>query len=71
MKYLGVDYYPEQWGMEHVDADLDDIVALGANLIRIGDFAWDVFEPEDGSYEFSFFDEVIEKAKQRDLKILM
>ncbi|MBR4462719.1 MAG: beta-galactosidase [Erysipelotrichaceae bacterium] len=71
MKYLGVDYYPEQWGMEHVDEDLDDIVALGANLIRIGDFAWDIFEPEEGHYDFAFFDEVIEKAKQRDLKILM
>ena len=31
MKYLGIDYYPEQWGMEYVDNDLDDIVQLGAN----------------------------------------
>ncbi|MBO7677689.1 MAG: beta-galactosidase [Erysipelotrichaceae bacterium] len=71
MKYLGVDYYPEQWGMELVDEDLDNIVELGANLIRIGDFAWDRFEPEDGVYDFSFFDEVIRKAKKRGLKILM
>lgn len=71
MKYLGVDYYPEQWGMELVDDDLDNIVELGANLIRIGDFAWDVFEPEEGKYDFTFFDEVIEKAKKHGLKILM
>ncbi|MBP5280611.1 MAG: beta-galactosidase, partial [Erysipelotrichaceae bacterium] len=71
MKYLGVDYYPEQWGMELVDEDLDNIVELGANLIRIGDFAWDRFEPEEGVYDFSFFDEVIRKAKKRGLKILM
>ena len=71
MKYLGVDYYPEQWGMELVDEDLGNIVELGANLIRIGDFAWDRFEPEDGTYDFSFFDEVIEKAKKHDLHILM
>ena len=71
MKYLGVDYYPEQWGMNLVDEDLDNIVELGANLIRIGDFAWDRFEPEDGCYDFAFFDEVIEKAKERDLHILM
>ncbi|MBR4422368.1 MAG: beta-galactosidase [Erysipelotrichaceae bacterium] len=71
MKYLGVDYYPEQWGMDLVDQDLDDIVALGADLIRIGDFAWDVFEPQEGRYDFAFFDEVIEKAKQHGLKILM
>ena len=57
MRYLGVDYYPEQWGMEHVDEDLKDIVELGANLIRIADFAWDRFEPKDGEYDFSFFDE--------------
>ena len=71
MKYLGVDYYPEQWGMELVDEDLDNIVELGANLIRIGDFAWDRFEPEDGRYDFAFFDEVISKAKEHSLNILM
>ena len=71
MRYLGVDYYPEQWGMELVDADLDDIVELGANLIRIADFAWDRFEPQDGVYDFSFFDEVIEKAKAHGLKVMM
>lgn len=71
MKYLGVDYYPEQWGLEHADQDLDDIVALGANLVRIGDFAWDRFEPEEGKYDFSFFDAFIKKAKQRNLKIMM
>ena len=71
MKYLGVDYYPEQWGMDLVDEDLDNIVELGANLIRIGDFAWDRFEPSDGHYDFTFFDEVIAKAKNKGLKILM
>ena len=57
--------------MELVDADLDNIVELGANLIRIGDFAWDRFEPEEGRYEFAFFDEVIQKAKLHGLKVLM
>ena len=71
MKYLGVDYYPEQWGMDLVDADLDNISELGANLIRIGDFAWDRFEPADGVFDFSFFDEVIDKAKARGLRVLM
>lgn len=71
MKYLGVDYYPEQWGMELVDQDLDNIAELGANLIRIGDFAWDRFEPAEGVYDFAFFDEVIAKAKKRGLSILM
>ena len=71
MKYLGVDYYPEQWGMEMVEEDLQGIKELNANLIRIGDFAWDRFEPRDGEYDFTFFDEVIEKAKAHGLKVLM
>ena len=71
MKYLGVDYYPEQWGLSLLDEDLNNIKELGANIIRIGDFAWSVFEPRDGEYHFELFDEVIKKAKEKDLKIMM
>ena len=71
MKYRGVDYYPEQWGMELVDEDLKNIKELGANLIRIADFAWDKIEVKDNEYDFSFFDEVINKAKENDLKVMM
>ncbi|MBQ1508655.1 MAG: beta-galactosidase, partial [Erysipelotrichaceae bacterium] len=68
--YLGVDWYPDQWGMDQVEEDLDGIVGLGANIVRIADFAWHIFEPYDGHYDFSFFDEVIRRIKERGLKIL-
>lgn len=71
MRYLGVDYYPEQWGLDLLEEDLKNIVELGANLIRIADFAWDRFEPEEGKYDFSFFDYVIERAKSHGLKVMM
>ncbi len=71
MKYLGVDYYPEHWGLDLLDQDLEDIKALGCNLIRIGDFAWDIFEPEEGVYDFTFFDEVLRRVKAHGLKVLM
>ena len=71
MKYLGIDYYPEHWGLEMLEEDLNNIIELGANLIRVGDFAWDVFEKEDGKYDFSFFDQVIKKVKEKNLKIMM
>ncbi len=69
--YLGVDWYPEQWGMEHVDEDLQGIVDLGCNIIRLADFGWDVLEPKEFFYNFSFFDQVIAKAKAAGLKVLM
>lgn len=69
--YLGVDWYPEQWGMERVEADLEGICALGCNMVRIGDFAWDRIEPREGEYDFSFFDAVIQKVKARGLSVLL
>lgn len=37
--YLGVDYYPEYWPIEMLDEDIKGIKELGANIVRIGEFA--------------------------------
>ncbi len=68
---LGVDYYPEQWEDSMLDADLDTIVELGCNVIRIAEFSWHRMERREGEYDFSYFDNVIAKAKERDLKVIM
>lgn len=66
----GVDYYPEQWDVNLIDSDLDNIVELGANVIRIGEFAWHLMERTEGAYDFSFFDDVIDRAKKKNLKVI-
>ena len=33
--WLGVDYYPEQWDKSMIDSDLDNIVEMGGNVMRI------------------------------------
>lgn len=71
--FLGVDYYPEHWqhlGEHMMDEDMARIKAMGSNMIRIGEFAWHLMEPVEGQYDFSFFDQVIAKAKQHDLKVM-
>ena len=69
--WLGVDYYPEQWDASLLEQDLDTIVELGCNVIRIAEFSWHLMEKKEGQYDFSFFDRVIEKAKERNLKVIM
>lgn len=69
--WLGVDYYPEQWDTSLLEQDLDTIVELGCNVIRIAEFSWHLMEKQEGQYDFSFFDRVIEKAKERNLKVIM
>ncbi|RFU63565.1 beta-galactosidase [Bacillus sp. V59.32b] len=68
--FLGVDYYPEHWPIEMMDNDLRRMKELGVNMIRIGEFAWHLMEKEEGKFDFSFFDRVIEKAKQYDMKVM-
>lgn len=68
--YLGVDYYPEHWDSNMIDVDLDNIIELGSNVIRIGEFAWHMMESAEGDYNFSYFDRVIEKAKEKNLKVI-
>ncbi len=69
--WLGVDYYPEQWDPSLLEEDLDTIRELGCNVIRIAEFGWHLMEPEEGRYDFSFFDHVIGRAKERGLSIIM
>ena len=71
--YLGVDYYPEQWmqlGAAMVDEDMTRMRDSGMNIIRIGEFAWHMMEPVEGKFDFSFFDDVVEKAKRHGLKVM-
>lgn len=68
--YLGVDYYPEHWDENMIDEDLENILELNSNVIRIGEFAWHMMEYKEGKYDFSYFDKVIEKAKKKGLKII-
>ena len=67
---LGVDYYPEQWPEAMMEADLQRMVELGCNVIRIGEFAWHRMEPREGIYDFSFFDRVIAMAKRMGLRVI-
>lgn len=68
--YLGVDYYPEHWDGVLIDTDLQRMKEMGVNIIRIGEFAWHMMEQEEGLFDFGFFDKVIEKAKEYDIKVM-
>ncbi len=68
--YLGVDYYPEHWDSDMMDEDMRRMGEMGANIIRIGEFAWHLMEKSEGHFDFSFFDLVISKAKKHNLKVM-
>lgn len=67
---LGVDYYPDYWPESLIESDLEHISGMGANTVRIGEFAWHRMEPQEGVFDFSYFDQVIEKIKRKGLNII-
>ena len=58
--YFGAAYYPEHWPEERWPLDAQMMQAAGFNVVRMAEFAWTRFEPEEGIYEFTWLDRAIE-----------
>lgn len=67
----GVCYYPEHWPKELWAEDLDRMKAAGLSVIRIAEFAWTIFEPEEGVFQFGFFDEFLELCQEKGIQVIM
>ncbi|MFZ0711000.1 MAG: beta-galactosidase [Terrimicrobiaceae bacterium] len=67
----GVVYYPEQWPEAQWDSDLERISRTGMNVVRMGEGAWSVWEPEEGRYDFALFDRALELCQKHGLKAIM
>jgi beta-galactosidase len=67
----GVVYYPEQWPEASWERDLADIAASGMNVVRMGEGAWSIWEPEEGRYEFELFDRALSLCQKQELKAIM
>jgi beta-galactosidase len=55
---MGVCYYPEHWDENLWESDLRRMQEAGIGVIRIAEFAWNKFEPEEGIFTFDFFRQV-------------
>lgn len=67
----GVCYYPEHWPKELWAQDLNRMKAAGLSVVRIAEFAWSLFEPEEGVLRFAFFDEFLDLCAQKDMRVIM
>lgn len=67
---LGVCYYPEHWNQKLWEDDLRRMQETGIETIRIAEFAWSKFEPEEGVFTFEFFDSFMKLVEQTDIKVI-
>ncbi|MEK4354798.1 beta-galactosidase [Paenibacillus sp. FSL R5-0475] len=68
---LGVCYYPEHWPESMWEDDYRRMRELGFTIIRIGEFAWSIFEPVQGEFQFGLFDRAIDLAHKHGLQVVL
>ncbi|WP_039791355.1 beta-galactosidase, partial [Paenibacillus riograndensis] len=68
---LGVCYYPEHWPEELWADDYRRMVETGFTIVRLAEFAWSIFEPEEGVFQFELFDKAIDLAHSHGLKVIL
>ncbi|MBQ8741836.1 MAG: beta-galactosidase [Clostridia bacterium] len=68
---FGSNYYPEAWDSSEIDKDLDKMVEMGLNCVRIAEFAWGFIQTDDDVYDLSLFREVVDKCKERNIAVIM
>ena len=67
---LGVCYYPEHWDRSLWQEDLRRMKEAGIGTVRVAEFAWSLFEPEEGVYSFEFFDSFLDLAQNEGMKVI-
>lgn len=68
---LGVCYYPEHWPREIWADDLRRMLAHGIEVVRVFEFAWNCFEPEEGVYAYGMFDDFLALAHAEGMKVIL
>ncbi|MBM7345058.1 beta-galactosidase [Pantoea coffeiphila] len=69
----GADYNPEQWS--HTPGIIDEDVAMmkeaHCNVMSVGIFSWAKLEPEEGRYDFSWLDNVLDKLYAQNIRVFL
>jgi beta-galactosidase len=68
---LGVCYYPEHWPEALWASDFERMKDLGLSVVRMAEFAWSVFEPEEGQFSFDLFDRALDLTHRYGLKVIL
>lgn len=69
----GCDYNPEQWQdyPDILEKDVQYMKDAHCNVVSLGIFSWANLEPEEGHYDFTFMDSIVERLAQNDIQIIL
>ena len=79
--YFGTDYYPEHWVFPYAGTpeepesrwqrDAELMVAAGINVVRMGEFAWGLYETEEGKYDFEWMKRAMDVMANAGIQVML
>lgn len=79
--YFGIDYHPEQWVYPYAgtkekpesrwEQDVQLMVKAGVNAVRMGEFAWALYEREEGKYDFAWMRRAMDLFHAAGIKVVL
>jgi len=67
----GVAYYDEYMPYERLDKDVQMMQAAGINVVRIAESTWGTMEPQDGVFNFSHIDRVLNAMQKAGIGVII
>lgn len=68
---FGTAYYPEYMPFDRVDTDFRMMKKAGMNVVRIAESTWSTLERQEGIFDFSYIDRVLEKAREMEMYVII
>lgn len=67
----GVAYYDEYMPYERLDKDVKMMKEAGINVVRIAESTWSTMEPQEGTFDFSHIDRVLNAMNKANIKVII
>ena len=69
--YLGAAYYSEYLPYDRVEKDMEMMEKAGMNVIRIAESTWSTLEPQEGVYDFTHIDRMLNAAACHHISVIV
>lgn len=69
--FVGTCYQPVDRSPEQIVRDIAIMKHAGFNVVRMGDLSWDSFEPEQGRFEFAWFDKIMDQMQAAGIRVIL
>lgn len=67
----GVAYYDEYMPYERLEKDVQMMKDAGINVVRIAESTWSTVEPQDGVFDFTHIDRVLNAMHKAGIKVIV